>query len=211
MSRTITRLFDNFSDAERAVAELERLGVPHADISLIGNNVDQAHDHRGAYGAGSDGATADHTADDARKGATTGGLLGAGGGLLAGLGLLAIPGVGPVVAAGWLVSTAVGAAIGTAAGGASGGLIGALKNAGETEGNAEVYAEGVRRGSTLVSAKVDNALADSAAAALSGLRAVDATTRGSVYRQSGWSKFDTNAPAYTSDQVTRERSLYTAR
>jgi hypothetical protein len=60
-------------------------------------------------------------------------------GLLAGLGLLAIPGIGPVVAAGWLVSTAAGAA----AGGATGGLIGALTQAGVSEEDAHVYAEGV--------------------------------------------------------------------
>ena len=71
-------------------------------------------------------------------------------GLPAGLGLLAIPGLGPVVAAGWLAATAVGAA----AGAATGGIVGALTEAGVSEEEAHSYAEGVRRGGTLVSARV---------------------------------------------------------
>src|SRR6201995_3581959 len=140
MSRTITRLFDNFADAERAVAELERMGIPHRDISLIGANADKAHDHRGPY---DDGRTAgDHAARDAGKGAATGTAIGGVGGLLAGLGLLAAPGLGPVVAAGWLASTLGGAGVGAAAGGAAGGMVGALTHAGESDENAQVYAEG---------------------------------------------------------------------
>ena len=82
-------------------------------------------------------------------------LLGVSGtaGLLAGLGLLAIPGLGPVVAAGWLAATAVGAA----AGAATGGVVGALTEAGVSREDADSYAEGVRRGGTLVSARVADA------------------------------------------------------
>jgi hypothetical protein len=79
-----------------------------------------------------------------------GGALGGGAGLLAGLGLLAIPGLGPVVAAGWLASTAVGAAAGAAAG----GIVGALVDAGVDREHAEVYSEAVRRGGTMVTARV---------------------------------------------------------
>jgi hypothetical protein len=60
------------------------------------------------------------------KGTGIGAGVGGTAGLLAGLGLLAIPGLGPVVAAGWLAATAVGAA----AGGAIGGIVGALTEAG---------------------------------------------------------------------------------
>jgi len=79
-------------------------------------------------------------------GATVGGVAG----LLAGLGIMAIPGVGPVVAAGWLVSTLAGAA----AGGVTGGVLGALTQAGVSKEDAEVYAEGLRRGGAVVSARV---------------------------------------------------------
>jgi hypothetical protein len=210
MTKTITRLFDNYIDAERAVGELERMGVPHRDISLIANNADGSHDHRGDRRSG-DGRTAtDRAAQDAGKGAATGGVIGGAGGLLAGLGMLAIPGLGPVVAAGWLASTAVGALVGAAAGGATGGLVGALTHAGESEKDAHVYAEGVRRGGTLVSAKVDDKLAAQAASALDGFNAVTAASRGDAYRQQGWKGFDETATTYTGDQVIRERTLYSA-
>ena len=91
----------------------------------------------------------DDRAEGAGKGAGIGATAGGVVGLLTGLGLLAIPGVGPVVAAGWLVATAAGAAVG----GTAGGIIGALTQAGTSEEDAYIYAEGVRRGGTLVSAE----------------------------------------------------------
>ena len=209
MSRTITRLFDNYADAERAVAELERMGVPHHDISLVASNADKAHDHHGAHAAGDGHTAGDHAADDAGKGAATGGVIGGVGGLLAGLGMLAIPGLGPVVAAGWLVSTVIGAGVGAVAGGAAGGLVGALTHAGETKEDAHVYAEGVRRGGTLVSAKVDDNKASSVESILNGFNAVTAQARGTAYRETGWSGFDEAASPYSVEQATRERTLYT--
>lgn len=113
-----------------------------------------------------------------------------------------------MVAAGWLLSTAVGAGVGAAAGGVTGGLVGALRHAGESEADAHVYAEGVRRGGTLVSAKVADDKATSAEQALQGLSAVAASTRGDAYRQQGWTRFDESAPSYTGEQVLTERTLY---
>ena len=207
MSKTVTRLFDSYADAERAVSALESLGVPHKDISLVANNADKAHDHHGSHTPGDGHTAADHAGDDAGKGATAGTVLGGAGGLLAGLGLLAIPGLGPVVAAGWLASTAVGALVGAAAGGVTGGLVGALRHAGENEADAHVYAEGVRRGGTLVSAKVEDGRASAVEQALDGFNAVSAASRGEMYRGQGWSSFDDAAPAYTGEQVLAERTL----
>src|SRR6186713_3756678 len=96
----------------------------------------------------------DDRAEAAGAGAGVGAAVGGTAGLLTGLGLMAIPGVGPVVAAGWLVAALTGAA----AGGATGGIIGALsQQAGVSDEEANVYAEGLRRGGALVSAKVDDA------------------------------------------------------
>lgn len=203
MAKTITRLFDDYSDAANAVRELESLGVPHDDLSVIGNNVDKAHGRH-------DGVDIDDVNDhgDVSRGVSTGAALGGVGGLLAGLGLLAIPGLGPIVAAGWLAATAVGAGIGAAGGAATGGIVGALKNAGHTDDEAHVYSEGVRRGGTLVSARVADALVPEAEAVLQRNRSVDATTRGDAYREGGWQTFDDQAPAYTTDQVAAERGRY---
>ena len=208
MSRTVTRLFDKFTDAEAAVSELERMGVPHADISMVASNAEGAHAHAPHPVAG------DHAHDagkDASRGAKVGGVVGGGAGLLAGLGMLAIPGLGPVVAAGWLISTAVGAVVGAAAGGATGGLIDSLTHAGVSKEDAHVYTEGVRRGGTLVSARVDDGRYAEVEAALQRFNAVDAATCGGAYRAAGWSAFDPAAPAYTTEQVVRERSQYTTR
>ena len=202
MAQAITRLFDRYEDASAAVAQLEAAGVPHHDISLIANNAEGRHLGEGRR----DDPEGHDAADGAGKGATTGGILGGGAGLLAGLGMLAIPGLGPVVAAGWLVSTAVGAAVGAAAGGVAGGLLGALKDAGHTDEEAHVYAEGVRRGGTLVSVRCESG--DHRAAAeriLNGGGGVDAMTRGADYRASGWQSFDGGAEPYSADQVVAER------
>jgi hypothetical protein len=204
MAQAITRLFDRYEDATAAVAQLEAAGVPHHDISLIANNVEGRHLTEGRR----DGVDENEAAEGAGKGATTGGILGGGAGLLAGLGMLAIPGLGPVVAAGWLVSTAVGAAIGAAAGGVAGGVLGALKDAGHTDEEAHVYAEGVRRGGTLVSVRCESG--DHRAAAervLHGLGGVDATTRGADYRAAGWQSFDGSAAPYSADEVIAERKV----
>lgn len=96
--RTVTGLFDDYDDASAAVSELETAGVPSSDISIVASNADRRHgeDSNAAEGAGA--------------GAGIGAVVGGAGGLLTGLGLMAIPGVGPVVAAGWFAATAVGAA-----------------------------------------------------------------------------------------------------
>ena len=207
MSHIITRLFDNFADAEHAVIELERVGVPHDDISLVSHKaakkhaavkVREPHDHT----AGEAGAI------DAGVGATAGGVLGAAGGVLAGLGLLAIPGLGPVVAAGWLASAAVGALVGGAVAGAVGGLVGALTNAGVSKAEADAYAEGVRRGGTLVSVKVDDQHIALANTALNSVPFVDIATRGAAYRQSGWAGFDEAAAPYSDEEVIAEQTRY---
>lgn len=207
MTRTVTRLFDSYIDAENAVRDLERAGIPHDDISLIGSNAGGDHDHhardhrrddvvrdgrgeghRGKVDADGDGDP-DNFDDhgDVSRGATTGAVLGGVGGLLAGLGLLAIPGLGPVVAAGWLAATVTGAGVGAAGGAATGGIVGALKNSGEDDEHAHVYAEGVSRGGTLVSVRTDDERASEAEAILSRHNAVDARGRGEEWRAAGWS------------------------
>lgn len=191
----VTRLFDTYEHASMAVAELERSGIPHAAISLVANNADDRHS---SGIAGADPATPAAAGTGAGTGATVGTVVGGGAGLLAGLGMLAIPGVGPVVAAGWLIATAVGAGVGAA----SGGLLGSLVGAGVSESDAHVYAEGVRRGGTLVTVRADDNQSAMIERVLDGHSPVDTATRGETYRAEGWSKFDETAPAYTAGAAT---------
>jgi len=204
---TISRLYDNYDAAARAVSELERAGIPHGDISIIANNADGWYDRdrttsrtTGKVDRDLDGV--DDRAEGAAAGAGIGAAVGGVAGLLAGLGLLAIPGIGPVVAAGWLASTALVAA----AGGAVGGLVGALTQAGVSEEDAHVYAEGVRRGGTLVTARVPETDRQRYEAILDR-SAVDIRERARMYEEGGWNRFDPNAPPYTADQMRREREM----
>jgi hypothetical protein len=197
MKRTVTGLFGTYDAAMKAVRDLEAAGVPHADISVVANNSEKR------WSPTTDRTAAD-TGTGTAAGASVGAALGGGAGLLAGLGLMAIPGLGPVVAAGWLAATAVGAV----AGAATGGLVGAMTGAGVSPEHAEVYAEGVRRGGSLVSARVDDALASRAQSVLSGTGAIDPTLRAAAYRKAGWSRFDEKAPPLTPSEIERERTLY---
>lgn len=188
--QTITGLYDDRGDARAVVSELEDAGISSSDISIVGRD-------------GEGGET--HAGEGAATGAGVGAVVGGTGGLLAGLGMLAIPGVGPVVAAGWLAATAAGAAAGAVAGGAAGGIIGSLTSSGVDEDDAHVYAEGVRRGSTLVSARVEDDQAEVARAIINDNAPVDLDARRSMYREEGWDSFDEKNPDFTEEELTRER------
>ena len=198
MTQVVTALYDSYDSAVSAVTALEDAGFPHSEISIVSNNAENRYPR--------DDRT--KTAEDAGKGAGIGAAIGGVGGLLTGLGLMAIPGVGPVVAAGWLAATAAGAATGAVFGGAAGGLVGALTKEGVPERDAHFYAEGVRRGGTLVSARVDDARAPAAREILQRYKAVDPAVRGAAYRGSGWTSFDENAPPYTAEEIASERARY---
>jgi hypothetical protein len=201
MTVTISRLYDTYADAKGAVARLQAAGVPHSDISIVANNSDNWFSSDGKVDRDRDGT------DDRAEGAGTGAGIGAGiggaAGLLAGLGLLAIPGLGPVVAAGWLAATATGAA----AGAATGGIIGALTQAGVSDEDAHTYAEGVRRGGTLVTARVPDGYRARLEAALTQ-SAINVSERRAAWQKSGWKSFDPASKPFSADDVRRERSLY---
>jgi len=149
-------------------------------------------------------------AEGAGAGAVGGGVLGGVLGLLVGVGALAIPGIGPVLAAGPLAaalgtagaSTLVGAGVGAATGGIVGGLVGL----GIPEEDAGMYAEGVRRGGTLVTAQVTDNLADRAAQIMGRDGTVDLDTAGETWRQSGWTGFDANAKPYSTTEIESFRT-----
>lgn len=196
-TRTISALFDSYDEASAAVRKVEAAGVPHSDISIVANNQDErysSHIGRRDTTTTTTGETAHDASNGAGAGASIGTVLGGGAGLLTGLGLLAIPGVGPVVAAGWLVATVAGAGVGAAAG----GLIGSLTGAGLSEEQAHTYAEGVRRGGTLVTVRADDAHADRVHGILKEHGSVDMDDRTRGWRQEGWTgRHDETAPALT--------------
>ena len=164
--KIITGLFDTYDDAERAVDEIEAAGIPHRDISIVINNSDNQYTVAGKAGRSK-------VLKCVEASATYGGVVGGGTGLLAGLSMLVIPGVGPVLTAGWLAATVAGAEANAAVGAATGGIIGSLTNAGVNKEHARVYAEGVRRGGTLVTVRVGEHQPEAVAAIMTRYHSVD--------------------------------------
>ena len=199
--RTITRAYDSYSAATTVVSALEAAGIPHSDISLVGQEGARTGPV-GATGTGTDLPRDEETEKGAGTGATIGTVLGGGAGLLAGIGSLAIPGVGPVVAAGWLIATLTGAGVGAAVGGGAGGLVGALTGAGVPDEDAHVYAETVRRGGNLVTVRADDSQAATIEAIMDGQTAINTTTRRSEYQSGGWTRHDETAEPYVSGSTT---------
>jgi hypothetical protein len=205
MTQTLTHVYGDYASANQTVRELKAAGLSETNIGIVASNAD------GWYKPGSSAVDPEHDKDrdgkdDRSEGAAAGGGLGAvaGGavGVATGLGLLAIPGVGPVVAAGWLASLAAGAV----AGGAAGGIVGALVESGTSKENAALYAEAVRRGGAIVTAKVPDDEATKYKAIMSK-NDFDVGAREAAYRNSGWSGYNSAAPAFTADEVRREREL----
>lgn len=207
MTKTITRLFDSPPEALAAIHDLREAGVEPEAISLVANNHDEwaNAELEGVDVGPSLDAGKGETRHGVDTGMTVGGVLGGWLGALAGAGFLAIPGVGAAVAAGWLLSAATGAVAGAAFGGAAGGLMGALKEHGVTDEDAEVFVEGVRRGGALVSVRLEGAAGPAIESILERHGGVDATVRGQIYREAGWTGFDPEAHAYSPEDIQRER------
>lgn len=149
-SHTIHGLFADDVAAVAVVRDLEAAGIDSDDISLIANQVPRQDDlnHRKVEDAIIDVAP-DETLPGVGTAASVGAASGATVGLLAGIGAIAIPGLGPVLGAGWLVSTILGAGIGAA----SGGLIGALTETGVSGPDADFYNSEIALGRALVTVK----------------------------------------------------------
>jgi uncharacterized membrane protein len=132
-------VFDNRTEAERAVSELRSAGVRDSDISIVAQ-----HDGKNTSTDGAGEKTGDFISKTA---------LGAGAGALLGVAALAIPGVGPLVAAGAIAEAAVGGAAltGTAIGAAAGGLTSLLTKHGVSDDDARYYEDRVNQGGVFVS------------------------------------------------------------
>lgn len=89
-----------------------------------------------------------------------------------------------------------------------GGFLSRLFGWGVPENDAQVYAEGVRRGGSLLKLRVDNADVDRALAVLERGKAVDIEERGAAYRASGWTGYDETAPWYDERSIAEERGRY---
>jgi uncharacterized membrane protein len=134
----VVGVFRSEEDAIDAIKELRDQGYSENDISVIAKDKkDVKHIHE---------ETGTKAPEGAATGMATGGILGGIGGLLLGAGALAIPGIGPIVAAGPIAAALGGAAVGAGAG----GIVGALVGLGIPEDEAKEYERSVEEGDILV-------------------------------------------------------------
>lgn len=142
-SHTVAAVFNEPRHAEMALNEMKSAGFTPDQISVVAKDTGETKsmvEHSDMEGAETTGIG---------TGALLGGLTGGIAGWLVGIGALAIPGIGPIVAAGALATTLGGAAVGAVAG----GLIGALVGAGIPEEDARGYETHVREGRILITAQ----------------------------------------------------------
>lgn len=180
MAKTVVGLFDDRMAAQNAVRELTAEGFRGDEVSLVSKKPDGR------------GVEVEYVEEDGReqiedmaKGAGTGAAIGAGAALLLSLTALSVPGIGPVLAAGPLAALIAGAGVGAAAG----GLVSGLTRLGVQDDEAQTYAEGLKRGGTLVTVNTDNQRADAAVGVMRRVGAVEIDKRAAEWREGGWRGF----------------------
>src|ERR687889_410240 len=180
MAKTVVGLFDSMAAAENAVRELTAEGLRGDEVSIVskkpdGKGVEVEYVEEDGH----------KQVEDMAKGAGTGAAIGGVAALLLSLTALTIPGIGPVLAAGPLAALIAGAGVGAAAG----ALVRGLKRLGVEDDDAGTYAEGLRRGGTLVTVNTDNERADRAVGVMRRLGAVEIDKRAAEWREGGWRSF----------------------
>jgi hypothetical protein len=178
MNTTIVAIYDDIVVARQVVEELVQAGFARDDVSLITNDAQNKYSHYldKGYTPKTDAVTSG-------EGAGFGAVVGVLTGILVGATALTIPGIGLAIVAGPIV----GAITGILAGAVTGGIVGALVKSGVPEDDAPYYAEGVRRGGTLVSIKSSDTLR--AQDILNRHGSINIHERSSLWRQAGWSGF----------------------
>nr|WP_295831337.1 YsnF/AvaK domain-containing protein [uncultured Azospirillum sp.] len=203
MTKTIVALYDHRSDAETASRDLQAAGLESSAIEILS--------HGDLSGGGWSDRT-DTTTGDASLGA-------AGGTARTDLstGYVASPNTVPPVGMGLGAgggmgtgTTATGAAgyTGSTTGTGSGGMLTRLAGWGVPNQDAQVYAEGVRRGGSLLKVRLDEDDVDRAMEVLERGNVVDVEERGSAYRESGWTGYDETADYYDDRSAEEERLRY---
>lgn len=204
MAKTVVGVFDRMEDAQSVVQELVQHGVSRGAISLVANDANGTM-QKTVGGDKMDKGEGEQAGSGAIAGAGVGGVVG----LLVGLGALAIPGIGPVIAAGPIAAALGSTALGAGLGAAAGGLVGPLVEAGVPRPEAEQYSESVRRGGTLVTVQTPDEMVDDTLAIMERYNVVDVDQRGNMYREGGWKGFSADSTPMTHDDIMRERTMYT--
>jgi hypothetical protein len=144
MNKSVLGIVESQRQAETVVSQLQSRGVPVSSISVLLPDTDSTRDFAHEHNT--------KAPEGAVAGASTGGVIGGTLGVLAGIGALAIPGLGPFIAAGPLMAALSGAAAGAALGGITGALIGL----GIPEIEAKRYEGKIKGGNILIAVHVED-------------------------------------------------------
>jgi hypothetical protein len=185
--QTIAALYRTFADADRAARALELAGVDPTNVSMMAREGVVIDRPALAAAVDPDGGAA---ATGAAVGAAAGGL----GGLLVGLGLLTVPGLGPIFAAGTLAAAVGSSLAGAGIGAATGTVVGALVDLGIPPSQAGAYAEGVKRGGVLMTVVVPDYQVEPLEQLLLAQGALDIHEAATHWRNAGWQGFDEQPP-----------------
>ncbi|PGH54262.1 hypothetical protein CRT60_31145 [Azospirillum palustre] len=210
MTKTIVALYDHRSDAETASRDLQAAGFESSVIEIL------SHSDLSSGGWGDRDLSGSPTGTAA--GSLTGdSSIGAASGMARtdlSTGYVASPNTVPGTGLGMESGLGAGAGMGTMGSGGvmtgsgSGGMLTRLTGWGIPNQDAQVYAEGVRRGGSLLKLRLEEEDVDRAMDVLERGNVVDVEERGSAYRDSGWAGYDETAAYYDEQSAEEERVRY---
>jgi hypothetical protein len=206
---TIVAVYDHFESANKALQDLVNDGFSRDDIGLAVNNSWRKGEYSNLE------ANVDKYEDvTGPEGGVFGGIVGGLAGAAVALTAIVIPGIGPIIAAGPLVTLlggATGAAIGATAGAISGGVAASFIHLGIADDEADHYAEAIRRGNAVVTVTAkDENQASLIADILRRYQPINLKRRADEWRQKGWQGFDPSAEPYTNEDLKKEQDSYKA-
>ncbi len=178
MKKTLVAVFDDPHEAEATAKELREIGITEQEISLIAN--------RAACGPNVGPIPETGSQDKTGQGIAMGAI----GGFTAGVVALALPGIGPIIAAGPLAAGLAGAGTGAAAG----GLLGRLFTRGVTKDEAGCYCEAIRRGGILLTVEMPDEHVERVEYIVGKHRTLDIEDCAEAWREEGWTGFQAEAP-----------------
>jgi len=193
--RTVVGVFTSLVEAERAERDLKNLGIPRENIGIVAGN--DANHHKEYLEKAKLASTSTGAA------AASGASFGGGVGLIAGLVALVIPGVGPIVAGGALVTLLTGLGIGAA----GGGLIAAFREMGVPHEQAPIYEEAVRRGAVMLAVDVDSEREGDALSVMDRHGARDLRDEVDTWKAAGWGGPSVDPHPYVSDDTIRSHQI----
>jgi hypothetical protein len=179
MKRTVIGLFRDSNEARAALHDLQSGGFTHEHLNVL------------AYDGSGESTVIAHQGNELGSNTTKGAAAGGVAGLILGLAAIAIPGVGPIVAAGPIAAALAGAGVGVA----TGGMLGALVDMGVPGHEAKYYEEAVRSGGTLVIVRAEAEKAEDAQSILDRHGALEVHENASAAPAEGWNPDDPHSDA----------------